>query len=457
MSKRGRLLVVVDRRRHLRGLATEMARRGFELAWVGPIEKAAEALATTQVDVVLCAWDDGEGSALARQVYQHHDGLPVQLIVPEEGSEFLDAASRAGAFGALMEPVDPGALELALDRAVEHAALRREVERLEAVVQDSKGFEDLVGASPAMRRLYDLLERAADSDATVLLTGESGTGKELVAEALHQRSRRCGGPFVAVNCAAVPDALLESELFGHEKGAFTDARNTHRGLFEEANGGTLFLDEVAELGTLLQPKLLRALQKRAIRRVGSSSEKPFDARVIAATNRDLETLVHDGTFREDLYYRLHVIHVELPPLRSRGQDVLLLARTFLERLVVRSEKVIDGLTPEAERRLMAYRWPGNVRELENAMEHAVALSRSRRIDLDDLPERIRGYRSSHVVVAASDPEELVPMHVVEERYIRRVLQAVRYNKTQAARILGFDRKTLRRKLLRYGIEAERPA
>ena len=456
MSERGRLLVVLDRRRGLRSLAADMSRRGFDLVWVGPPGAADEALRAADVDVVLCAYDDGEGLEISRRVFHDHDGLPVQLIVPEEGGDLLDAATRAGAFGALMEPVDPGALELALDRAVEHAALRREVERLEAAVQETRGFEDLVGSSPVMRRLYDLLERAADSDATVLVTGESGTGKELVAEALHRRSRRAEGPFVAVNCAAVPDPLLESELFGHEKGAFTDAKASRRGLFEQANGGTLFLDEVAELGLQLQPKLLRALQKRVIRRVGASTERAFDARVIAATNRDLETLVVDGRFREDLYYRLHVIHVELPPLRSRGQDVLLLARLFLDRLVARSGKPIEGLSRDAEARLLAYRWPGNVRELENAIEHAVALTRGRRIELDDLPERIRGFKSNHVVVAASDPEELVPMHVVEERYIRRVMQAVRNNKSQAARILGFDRKTLRRKLVRYGIEAERP-
>ena len=456
MSERGRLLVVLDERRSLRGLATEMARRGFDLTWLGPADKVVGPLTKGGVDVVLCAYDGGRGLEVSRRVFQDHDGLPVQLIVPEEGGDLLDAAARAGAFGALMEPVDPGALELALDRAVEHAALRREVERLEAVVQDARGFEDLVGASPVMTRLYDLLERAADSDASVLVTGESGTGKELVAEALHRRSRRAGGPFVAVNCAAVPDPLLESELFGHEKGAFTDARTTRRGLFEEAHGGTLFLDEIGELGMQLQPKLLRALQKRVIRRVGASSERAFDARVIAATNRDVESLVVEGRFREDLYYRLHVIHIVLPPLRSRGQDVLLLAQLFLERMVARSKKPIEGLTREAEARLLAYRWPGNVRELENAIEHAVALTRGRQIDVDDLPERIRGFKTSHVVVAASDPEELVPMHVVEERYIRRVLQAVRGNKSQAARILGFDRKTLRRKLTRYGIEAERP-
>jgi len=256
---------------------------------------------------------------------------------------------------------------------------------------------------------------------------------------------------VAVNLAAVPDGLLESELFGHARGAFTDARTSRRGLFSQASGGSLFLDEVGELSLALQPKLLRALQERVVRPVGSDKEQPFDARIIAATNRKLEEMVQQGTFREDLYYRLAVIQVELPPLRARGADILLLADHFLARAAARTGKTIRSISAPAARRLLRYRWPGNVRELENVVERAVALTVNSELGVEDLPHRIMGTRAEPELGPAENGVDLVPLHVVEERHIRRVLQALGGNKTRAAQLLGLDRKTLYRKLDRYRI------
>jgi DNA-binding NtrC family response regulator len=307
-------------------------------------------------------------------------------------------------------------------------------------------FENLAGPSAAMRDVWSLLARVADSDASVLVTGESGTGKEVVARALHARGKRRAGPFVAVNCAAMPESLLESELFGHARGAFTDARAAHAGLFVQADGGTLFLDEIGEMPLGMQPKLLRALQERTVRPVGGTAEVPFDARIVAASNRDLETAVEERAFRSDLYYRIDVVHVELPPLRARGSDVLVLAQRFVDDFAARAGKEVAGLTVPAAEKLLAYTWPGNVRELMNCIERAVALTRYEQLTVDDLPPKIRDYRVSHVLVAANDPSELVPLEEVERRYVHRVLEAVGGNKTMAARILGLDRKTLYRKL-----------
>jgi two-component system response regulator HydG len=298
--------------------------------------------------------------------------------------------------------------------------------------------------------LYDQLARIADSEASVLITGESGTGKELVAKALHRRSRRADKPFVAVNCAALPDTLLESELFGHAKGAFTDAQAARKGLFVQAEGGTLLFDEIGEMPLAMQAKLLRALEEGKVRPVGGETEVSFDARIIAATNRDLESAVEEGRFREDLFFRVNVIHIELPPLRSRGTDTLLLAQHFLEQFAARSGKEVVGLSKPVAERLLAYTWPGNVRELRNAVERAVALARYDKLAVEDLPEKIRDYQSSQVFVAGTDPAELVPLEEVERRYILHVLDSVDGNKTLAARTLGLDRKTLYRKLQQYG-------
>jgi DNA-binding NtrC family response regulator len=335
-------------------------------------------------------------------------------------------------------------LAFRLERAIQHRRLAEEVKRLRA--REPEPLDDLLGESAALRRLRELVARVARSDAPVLVVGETGSGKELVARALHRHGARPDGPFVALNCAALPEHLLESELFGHARGAFTDARTPRTGLLLHANGGMLFLDEIAELPLALQPKLLRALQERCVRPVGSEEETPFDARVVAATNRDLDAAVEEGRFREDLFFRLDVLRIEVPPLRARGSDVLLLAQHFLREAASRSGKAVIGLSHGAAEKLLQYAWPGNVRELANCIERAVALTDHEQILVEDLPERIRDYGAGHVLVASDDPSELVPLEVVEQRYVTRVMEAVGGNKTLAARILGVDRKTLYRKL-----------
>jgi two-component system response regulator HydG len=298
--------------------------------------------------------------------------------------------------------------------------------------------------------VYELIERMTGSPVTVLVTGESGTGKELVARALHRGGPRRHGPFVAVNCAALPEPLLESELFGHARGAFTDARSARTGLLVGADRGTLLLDEIGEMPQGMQVKLLRALQERLVRPVGAGEEIAFDARIVAATNSDLGAAVEAGTFREDLYYRLNVVQIDLPPLRARGNDVLLLAQHFLERARVRAGKDVRGLSSDAARRLLAYRFPGNVRELQNCMERAVALARYDEIMPEDLPERIVHSRPTPVELpSAEDPADLPPLAEIERRYILGVLEAVGGQRLRAAQILGIDRKTLYRKLETY--------
>ena len=265
----------------------------------------------------------------------------------------------------------------------------------------------------------------------------------------HKNSQRKNNPFVAINCAALPETLLESELFGHAKGAFTDASSDRKGLFVQAESGTLFMDEIGEMSLSMQPKLLRALEENSIRPVGAEKEVSFDVRLIAATNRDLQTRVEEGAFREDLFYRIHVIQVELPPLRARGADVLMLAKHFVENFATRFDRQVTGISDQAAEKLLTYSWPGNVRELRNVIERAVALTQFDKIAVDDLPEKIRDYRSSQVFIGGEDPEELVSWDEVERRYILHVLKSVAGNKTVAARILGLDRKTLYRKLQQY--------
>jgi len=452
MTTRGRVLLVDDQSGETARVAPALRHRGYGVEVAHSVSAAAHTLASGQWDAALVgpAPRGAEVMAACRMLCTSTE-VPVLVLSRDPSPELLDAATRTGAFMVLGAPVDLSALDLALDRASEHSALRREVERLELAVRNGKGFDELLGSSPAMLGLFDVLERAGASDVPVLLTGESGTGKEMVARALHRRGERAQGPFVAVNLAAVPDGLLESELFGHARGAFTDARTSRRGLFSQASGGSLFLDEVGELSLALQPKLLRALQERVVRPVGSDKEQPFDARIIAATNRKLEEMVQQGTFREDLYYRLAVIQVELPPLRARGADILLLADHFLARAAARTGKTIRSISAPAARRLLRYRWPGNVRELENVVERAVALTVNSELGVEDLPHRIMGTRAEPELGPAENGVDLVPLHVVEERHIRRVLQALGGNKTRAAQLLGLDRKTLYRKLDRYRI------
>jgi two-component system response regulator HydG len=448
----GNILIVDDEQSMCEMLDAGLKKRGFTTTWRTSAAEAFELVIAQDFDAVVADVNmrGMSGIELCERVAKNRPDVPVVVITAFGSLETAISAMRAGAYDFITKPFEIDQLKLTLERAVQHRTLREEVRRLRRAVDESQRFEEILGTSPAMKKVYDLLDRISDSDASVLITGESGTGKELVARALHKRGRRAGGPFVPINCSAMPETLLESELFGHARGAFTDAKAARAGLFVQANNGTLFLDEIGDMPIGLQPKLLRALQERSARPVGGDTEVAFDVRVVAATNRDLESAVEERRFREDLFYRINVIHIELPPLRARGSDVLLLAQKFLEHFAAVSQKKVVGLSTGAAERLLAYHWPGNVRELQNCIERAVALAFCEQITVDDLPEKVRSYKSSHVIVASDDPSELVPMEEVERRYVMRVLEAVGGNKTLAAQILGFDRKTLYRKLDRYG-------
>ena len=454
----GRVLLVDDERSLCETLAVVLERAGLAATWTTDPADALVRVASSDVDVVVTDLNmrGMDGLQLCERVVASRPGVPVVVLTAFGSLETAIGAIRAGAYDFLTKPIDNQALVVAVRRAVQHRRLEQEVVRLRRAVEESGRFGPLIGTSTAMHAVYDVLERIADSTSSVLVTGESGTGKEGVARALHDRGPRKNGPFVAINCSAVPEALLESELFGHVRGAFTDARGPRTGLLLQANGGTLLLDEVGDMPLALQPKLLRALQERTVRPVGGDREVPFDARIVATTNRDLRAAIEQGRFREDLYFRLNVFHVELPPLRARGGDVLLLAQHFLDLHAARARKSVTGISPAAAEKLMAYSWPGNVRELQNSIERAVALTRHEQLLVDDLPETVRQYRRSHVLVASDDPSELVSLDDVERRYILRVVEACGGNKTQAAQILGITRKTLYRKLLEYGAaDAER--
>ena len=450
----GSILLVDDDRDLCETLALGLRRRGYELAWR---TSATEALATLDIESYDALVTDlnmrgSSGIDLCARVVERRPDLPVLVLTAFGSLETAVQAIRAGAYDFINKPVEMDVLAIALDRVIGTKRLREEVKRLRDQAAASRARPaDLIGDSEAMRRVHDLIDRLADSDVSVLVTGESGTGKELVARALHAQGRRARGPFVAVNCAAVPELLLESELFGHVRGAFTDAKEARAGLFQQATGGTLFLDEIGDMPLPLQPKLLRVLQERTVRPVGGSQEIRVDVRIVAATNRDLEEAVEERRFREDLYFRVNVVQLPLPALRARGGDVLLLAQHFVGRFAARAGKNVVGISPAGAERLLAYSWPGNVRELQNCIERAVALTRYDHIAVDDLPEKIRDYRRSHVLVTSDDPSELVPMEEVERRYILRVMEAVQSNKTAAARILGYDRKRLYRKLEKLGI------
>ena len=457
-SERGRLLVATSI--HLNeSVLDALRRRGFVADRVPADTSVPDALDAGGYAVLILDLD-GVGAGTVALCEQLSDERPLLNVLVLTAAPRLDtalAALRAGAYDYLTWPLPVDALAIALDRAVQHRRLRREVRRLRRVLNPGIAFKGIIGESPAMRDLFDLMHKVAGSRSTVLVTGETGTGKELAVRALHRASRRKEGPFIAVNCAALPEPLLESELFGHVRGAFTDARSDRTGLFVAASGGTLFLDEVGDMPMALQVKLLRALQDRAVRPVGGNREVAFDARIVTATNRDLEELVEQGAFRQDLYYRINVIHLELPPLRARGGDILLLAEHFLKQACYLAERSPIPIGEKAARRLLEYPWPGNIRELENAVERAVALAGDEGITVADLPPRIRTSNRAHVIVAGSDPEELLTLKALEERYVRRVLQIVGGNRTAASRVLGIDRKSLYRKMQRLGITADPPS
>jgi DNA-binding NtrC family response regulator len=446
------VLIIDDDLSMLEMLRLELEQRDYTVSTQASPEAALRQLTDTDYGVVLSdiSMRGMSGVDLCREVVALRKDTPVIVMTAFASVEAAVESIRAGAYDFVTKPFEAEELVLALERALRNRELGDEVKRLRRAVDELRPVDEMVGESAAMKKMFDVIRRVAETDATVLVTGESGTGKELVARALHARSGRSAGPFVAINCAAMPEPLLESELFGHTKGAFTDARTPRSGLLVKATGGTLVLDEVGEMPLGMQAKLLRALQERTVRPVGGDSEVPFDVRIVAATNRDLEVEVEERRFREDLFYRINVVQVRVPSLRERENDVLLLAQSFLQRCQTKTGGHVVGLTSAAAERLASYPWPGNVRELQNCIERAVAFAEFDHVGVDDLPERIGHFKSTRVLVDGTSPATIVPIEEMERRYVVQVLDALGGNKASAARALGMDRRTLYRKLERWG-------
>jgi DNA-binding NtrC family response regulator len=388
---RARLLVVDDEPPQREMLSRILERAGFAVETAPDGKAALEQLQAGPVDLLLTdqRMPNMDGLELLEQVQRLAPGLPVILMTAFGSVSTAVDAMKRGAADYLTKPFERDELLLVVDKAIRQRRLEDEVASLHGVLKDRTKLRNIVGSSAPMQELFSLIERVAFADVPVLITGESGTGKELVARAIHQGSNRASGPFVALNCGAVPETLLESEFFGHERGAFTGAVKAHAGRFEQANGGTLFLDEIGTMRVDLQAKLLRAIQEQEIQRLGSTDTRKVDVRILAATGEDLQQAIRERTFREDLYYRLNVVPIQLPPLRERAEDVPLLVQHFLDRAAGKFSREAPAIAPEALARLQSYPWPGNVRELENCMERLLVLCRGDRLTVDDLPANLR--------------------------------------------------------------------
>ena len=442
-------VLIIDDERNIRTLVTRvLGQEQMEVHAAATCKEGLEAADEVSPDVVLLdlKLPDGDGIQVLRDLKNRHPEVPVIIITAFGQVETAVAAMKIGAIDYLEKPFEHlDKLRLAVGRALDEVRARREIQRLHGQEAGRYRTDQLVGNSSAARRLREMINQLARSEAhTILVQGESGTGKELVAKGLHYESARRAFPFMEVNCAAITDTLFESELFGHEKGAFTDAKATKKGLMELADRGTLFLDEISEISAGSQGKLLRCLQERMFKRVGGVRDIKVDVRVTAATNRALDLLVKEGKFREDLFYRLNVIPITIPPLRERSEDILPLARHFLVEANRTFHKSINGLTAETERLLLGYQWPGNVRELKNLIERLVILGTSDLIDPGQLPAQFLGRPES--AAAISRPAKLTTLESVERSYILTVLEHVKGNKSEAAKILGITRQTLRKKL-----------
>lgn len=447
------ILVVDDEAAMTDLLAVDLRDAGYRPAIANSSDGALAVLAREKVDVVVTdmRMPGRSGTELCREIVQLRPSLPVIVITGFGSMDTAIEAIRAGAYDFLTKPFQFEKLQVALERALEHAALRSQVHQLRRAGRTLPGLDALIGASPAMERVFAILERIAPTNASALITGESGTGKELAARALHRLSRRSDGPYVSVNCAAIPEQLFESELFGFVRGAFTGADRNREGLLRRAHGGTLFLDEIGELPTTLQPKLLRVLQERAVRPVGSDRAISIDVRLVAATNLDLAREVSEHRFRADLFYRLAVVTITIPPLRDRGDDIILLAEQFIEEMCDENDRPRPYLSDETVNTLLASAWPGNVRELRNWMEFAVAMVDGPEIRVEHLPSvPTAPFPETPQPVPEHEAEErLESLDAVERRHILHVLEAVGGNKSKAARILKIDRKTLLARLHRY--------
>ena len=448
-------MVVDDDSAHRTMLKTLIGGWGYAVSEADDGSTAVEKIKDTAFDLVLMDVRMVKVSGLEalETIKAVNPAIPVIIMTAYSSVETAVKALKQGAHDYLTKPLDFDKLRLTIDRAMEHTRLKEENRLLRETLGQQFDNQNIIGKSPAMLKLLETVSQVAPSEATVLISGESGTGKELIAGAIHFNSLRKDGPFVKINCAAITETLLESELFGHEKGAFTGADRRKEGRFRQAHGGTLLLDEVSEMSLMMQVKLLRALQEREFNRVGGEATIQVDVRVIAATNKDLMEQIDDGAFREDLYYRLNVVELEVPPLSHRKEDVPLLAQHFLATFVAKNRKEIKGFTPKAMDNLIRYDWPGNVRELMNAVERGVVLARTDYLDVTDfsfMQNSMLQTDQDSADSAALSVKGDVPLEEIEKAAILSTLQAAGGNKSEAARRLGITRKTLHKKLKAYG-------
>ena len=452
-NNRGRILVVDDDREMCSFLAEILGEEGYIVDAVQDGTAALDLFTRNHFDLVITdlKMPRMTGTELLRRLKEIDPECLVLLLTAFGTIDSAVDAMRAGAFHYLTKPVHTDEMLIQVERAMERRTLREELKRLRTEVRARDRLHNIIGQSEAMQKVFETVTQVSDLFANVLITGESGTGKELIARAIHFNSSRATGPFVAVNCAAIPETLLESELFGYVRGAFTDAKKDRRGLFQEATGGILFLDEISEIPLNLQAKLLRALEDKEIRPLGANQAEKVDTRVLSASNRILDDMVRQGTFRPDLYYRLNVIRIELPPLRERSEDIALLVDHFIRKFSDSARRKVTGIQEEALTALKNYSWPGNIRELEHTIERAVLLGRGSTVGIDDLPPQLAACGESAVVLGAALAKQLT-LRDLEREYIGKVLQTTQGNKTEAARILGVDRTTLYRKLEDYKLK-----
>jgi len=457
MNSSGGKILVVDDDAVARGLLAEALRKeGYAVDEAPGGAEAVDRGRQIHFDVVLTDIRMGavDGFAVLQEFTQHSPDTSIVLLTAFGSMEGAIEGIRKGAYDYLAKPFKKEEVKLVVQRSLEHSRLVRENARFREELRDRQDLSRLVGSSPLMLEVYKLVARVSPGKSTVLVEGESGTGKELIARAVHANSPRRERSFIPVNCAALPDTLLETELFGHEKGAFTGAIGVKKGLFEAAHDGTIFLDEIGDVGAALQAKLLRVIQEQEVRRVGGTASTKVDVRIIAATNHDLSLLVKEGKFREDLFYRLNVVRIVMPPLRQRPEDIPMLAHHFLQKVTSGNGQIIRGFVPETMAILQRYQWPGNVRELENVVERAVSLTHGPLILPDDLPGPVRQtpWHSLKQGALPGHDGELISLEELEKRYLIRVLQESGHNKVRAAKILGIDRRTLYRMAERFDID-----
>ena len=453
------ILIVDDDEAHARAVAESLEQLNCECTIAASGKRGVELIESENFDVVITdlRMDDVDGLGILSKTRQELPEAEVIVLTGHSSVQSAVTAMQGGAYTYLTKPLDIQELRNAVNKASSRIRLIRRNTALSRRLDEKFGFEGVVGNSPAMHKVIDQLRNLAPTETTVLITGESGTGKELVARALHQNSPRKNKPFVPLNISALPESILESELFGHEQGAFTGAAARRIGKFEYANGGTLFLDEVGEMPMETQIKLLRVLEDRRITRLGSNEEKPVNVRLVAATNANLRQMMESGEFRQDLFYRLSVVSISLPPLRERREDIPLLIDHFLHEFCERSGKQIEGVSRPARRALMSFDWPGNIRQLRNTIEGMLALDTDGLLDVDDLPDEISPFDSAGgngEVPPESGPDFLIgkPLKDVERYYIARALDLTEGKREEAASLLGIGERTLYRKIKEYGLK-----